>query len=229
MQAFTTVTSKDLAPLEQPDQKTFDFLAFGGPIESTKAVEYEHGKENKQTTSAPNEYGPLFQTDSVGNGFYNGFASTSTFAMRYKDIANPVAYGDDYTVRSPEKTVAKKVMIEKAEGDNNTNERPRYLMYTEKTNGKKDDTFGYKETWKQKKEQTVVTRVDDSECMRGQMLVNNQCFAISTPNVKCPDGFVFDNEAQFCVPIKEKQSATTKCLDPNATMNAKGECVIKMI
>ncbi len=215
MQAFTGRI--DLPPLNvDQNQNKYDFLAFGAPVSSTRATEYMKAQSSDS---------PLFTTNSTGNYLFNTFAKAGIFDERYKDIANPVAYGNDYTVITPEKQVVDN-------GAFASSERPHYMVYTEKSNAY--EKLGYQDRWQrkaQKTENSVVSRIDDSECMQGQMMVNNQCFATKKGNVSCPSGFVFDSESQFCVPDKrsEKQQATKRCLDPAAVMNEKGECIVKMM
>lgn len=208
MQTFTN-SRIDLPPLRvDENQSKYDFLAFGGPVSSMRAVEYMHGSSSSSTSTSSTT--SLFETNSVGNNLFDTFGKTGIFDERYKDIANPVAYGVDYTVINPEKQLG--------------SERPKFMVYTEKM---KSDNLGYQEQWKRVKERSTVSRLDDGECLQGQMMVNNQCFAVSTPKVSCPTGFVFDSESQFCVPLYEKQQG--RCMDPNAKMNANGECEVKMM
>lgn len=229
MQAFTG-RRVDLPPLNiDRDQNKFSFLAFGGPVSSTRATEYMGGTTPTTTTTSQK---PLFETNTVGNNLYDTFAKTGVFNERYKDIANPIAYGVDFNVVKPSSSFSHAPRYEKLGATGS--DRPHYMVYTEKSDAY--DTLGYQERWQQQNkgrrmENSVVSRLDDGECMQGQVMVNNQCFAVGKTGVSCPAGFVFDSESQFCVPrrTEAQQGAAARCLDPAATLNEKNECVVKMM
>lgn len=74
-----------------------DFLAFNKPLSSQPVVEFAHGEQHSKMPYSWEGIWPgmlkVRQTDPM---LTSTFAKPGVFNFRYKDVANPIAYGSDF-------------------------------------------------------------------------------------------------------------------------------------
>jgi hypothetical protein len=194
--------------------KGTDFLAFNKPLSSQPVVEFAHAE-----SSAPYNWNGVWpgklrvsQTDPM---LVDTFAKPGVFNFRYKDVANPVAYGSDFQYDyGPGRPGPGVVAAERAIGDAMDPMPPpvrRQMIFTEKLRAdivnppeNAYENYGYKETatWTRiggspsAAEKSRVMDNDNNACGPNESWVDGQCFAGQHAVASCPPGYTYRSDGQ---------------------------------
>lgn len=223
-QSFSTQASRDFKPLQLNntakvyDRRGINFLAFGGPTLKKETIEYQKADLSQYTAKSAEV--PFKVTNLKDSPVLdNTFNKKGVFAFRYTDVANPVAYGDDYNMdfggKDPtaigyfgnkEREVADYIKKDMHFTDRYNNLKPR--QWGEKMGGQKDvslsdfnplkaySTYGYRESMDWKKDEDYV----------GAMAVNvrkkkEKSYIMDIDKDTCPSESIVVNGD--CVPLND--------------------------
>lgn len=102
-QPFSSKASREFKPVQLNntaqiyDKRGTNFLAFGGPEKKRQVIEYQKADLSQYTAKSaevPLKINNLKDSPVLDNTFNK----RGVFAFKYTDVANPVAYGDDYNI-----------------------------------------------------------------------------------------------------------------------------------
>lgn len=202
-----------------------DFLAFNKPLSSQPVVEFAHAESPVPYNWEGVWPGKLRvkQTDPM---LVDTFAKPGVFNFRYKDVANPIAYGSDFQYDFGSGRPGPGVIAaERATGDTAAmydDPMPppvrRQMIFTEKIKEKMKayngpvanppehayENYGYKETttWtrngasQSSAEKTRVMSNDSVGCEPNDSWVDGQCFAGQNAVASCPPGYRYHDDGQ---------------------------------
>lgn len=228
LQLYTAPRQLEPLPLNptavQLNQRGTNFLAFNRRLSSEPAVEFATGESQAGLAGAgptwPGVWPGGLKVRDTDPELRHSFAKPGIFGFRYKDVANPIAYGSDYNIDfGPGKPGPGVVAAERANGipvdptmlDPMPPPAPRQMIFTEKSTGMLPDpanayaTYGYKETaeWlpganraARRMEKTRVMDMDSNQCAPGDSQVNGFCMPSNNARVSCPPGWTYGPDGQ---------------------------------
>lgn len=197
-----------------------DFLAFNKPLSSQPVVEFAHA-ESPVPYSWEGVWPGKLRVKQTDPMLVNTFAKPGVFNFRYKDVANPIAYGSDFQYDfgsgrpGPGVLAAERAMGDTAAMYDDPMPPPvrRQMIFTEKMKAYDGpivnppdhayENYGYKETttWTrngadQSVERTRVMGDDSSACGPGESWVDGQCFNGQPAVASCPPGWRYHDDGQ---------------------------------
>jgi hypothetical protein len=202
-----------------------NFLAFNKPPSVEPAVEFA----TAQSPSWPGVWPGKLEVRDTDPELRHSFAKPGIFGFRYRDVANPVAYGSDYNIDfGPGRPGPGVVAAERMNGvaadvlDPMPPPPARQMIFTEKESALLNPpanayrTYGYQEsaTWMMQRdgsraavERSRVMDMDPNQCSPGESLVNGFCFQGPRAQPSCPPGWQYNSADHQCHLSQERANA----------------------